>query len=329
MPSHAGLTATLAELEDFYKGSAAGDFIELMNQTNDVLNDVKFMESNQSDGHMTRIRTGLPAIYWRRLYQGTPISKGQWSQVKEKTSMMEARMMIDEAEAKLYGDNVNKFRTSEGIGFAEAMRQKVAHTMFYGDSNVNPDEFNGLAMRYPGTKSPNVVDAGGKGKNCTSAWFVSWGDRTVHGLYPKGSKAGLEHVDLGRQTVNDDAGYPYEALVDRYQWNLGLTVRDWRAVVRVCNIDTTKLELRKGQEGFIDLQALFIKAKNKMPESMRQGAIWYANEQMMNALELQSTDAGNVHLMYGEAFKTNGTPLLFGRPVRQCDAIISSETALV
>ena len=28
---------------------------------------------------------------------------------------------------------------SEGIAFAEAMRQKVARTLFYGDSNRNPD----------------------------------------------------------------------------------------------------------------------------------------------------------------------------------------------
>lgn len=28
---------------------------------------------------------------------------------------------------------------SEGIAFAEAMRQKVAATLFYGNSNLNPD----------------------------------------------------------------------------------------------------------------------------------------------------------------------------------------------
>ena len=77
-----GLVATLAELEDFYKGQPAGDIIELMNQTNDILSDVQWMESNQSDGHLTRVRTGLPAVYWRRLYQGTPPSKSQWAQVK-------------------------------------------------------------------------------------------------------------------------------------------------------------------------------------------------------------------------------------------------------
>lgn len=325
-----GFVMTLPEMQDFYKGDAAGDILELMNQNNDILTDIPFMESNQSDGHLTRIRTGLPEVHWRRLYRGTPYSKARFAQVKEPCSMMEARMMLDEAEARLYGDNANKFRTSEGIAFMEAMRQKAAHTLFYGDSDANKDEFKGFALRYPSKDSPNVVDAGGTGAGaCTSAYLISWGDRTAHGLYPKGSKGGLEHTDLGRQTVKDEEGADFEALISRYQWNIGLALRDWRACVRVANIPVAALSKRKGQSGFIDLQSLFIQGKNKMPETMRHKAVWYANEELMTAIELQSTDAGNVHLVYGEAFKSEGTPLLFGRPVRQCDAIKANEDALV
>lgn len=105
-----GLVATLAELEDFYKGQPAGDIIELMNQTNDILSDITWMESNQSEGHKTRIRTGLPEVYWRRLYRGTPPSKSQWSQVVEACGMLEARMELDVAEIELYGDKAKAFR---------------------------------------------------------------------------------------------------------------------------------------------------------------------------------------------------------------------------
>ena len=328
MADELGFVATLAEMQDFYKGKEAGNIIELMNKTNDILTDVQFMESNQSDGHLTRIRTGLPEVYWRRLYKGIPYSKSEWTQVKEPCSMMESRMMIDEAEANLYGGAASQFMAAESIAFAEAMRQKAAKTLFYGDSDVNPDEFKGFALRYPSKTAPNVVDAGGTTGDMTSAWLISWGDRTVHGIYPKGSQGGLQHKDLGVQTVEDDGGRHYEALVNRYQWTLGLALRDWRACVRICNIPVANLTKRKGATGYIDLQALFIKAKNKMPEHMRQKAIWYANEELMAAIELQSTDAGNVHLTYGEAFKSEGTPLLFGRPVRQCDAIKADESVL-
>ncbi len=319
-----GLVATLAEMRDFYSGSPAGAIIELMNETNDILDDVQFMESNQSDGHLTRIRTGLPEVYWRRLYQGTPYSKSQWTQVKEPCSMMESRMLIDEAESKLYGGNASKFIDGESVAFAEAMRQKAAKTLFYGNTDVNPDEFKGLALRYPAKDAPNVIDAGGTG-DVTSAWIISWGERSIHGIYPKGSKGGLEHKDLGIQTVEDSEGRHYEAIVNRYQWTLGLALRDWRACVRIANIPVASLTKRKGESDFVDLQQLFISAKNKMPETLRQKAVWYANEELMAAVELQSTDAGNVHLVYGEAFKSEGMPLIFGRPIRQCDAIMSTE----
>lgn len=328
MTTQKGLVATLAELEDFYKGEPAGDVIELMNQTNDILSDVQWMESNQSDGHLTRIRTGLPEVYWRRLYQGTPPSKSQWSQVKEQCGMLEARMELDLAEIELYGDKAKAFRLSEALAFAESMRQKVARTLFYGDSNVNPDEFNGFAMRYPGKTSPHVLDAGGTGSKCTSAWLVCWGSNTCHGLYPRGSTGGLKNKDLGEYMTTDEAGRKFQCVGDLYTWRCGLAVRDWRAVVRLANIDSSKLTLRKGETGFVDLQALTVRAKNMMPENMRGQAVWYVNQDVLTALELQSTDAGNVHLTYGEYFASKSVPALHGRPIRQCDVITSTEKAL-
>ena len=328
MAPEKGLVATLAELEDFYRGQHAGDVIELMNQTNDILSDVQWMESNHSDGHLTRIRTGLPEVYWRRIYQGTPPSKSQWSQVKEICGMLEARMELDIAEIELYGDKAKAFRLSEAMAFAEAMRQKVAATLFYGDSTVRPDEFNGLCMRYPTKNSPHVLNAGGTGNKCTSAWLVCWGANTAHGLYPKGSAGGLKSQDLGTYMTNDDAGRKFQCVGDLYTWRCGLTIRDWRACVRIANIDTAKLTLRKGETGFVDLQRLTVQAKNMMPENMRGKAIWYGNQDFLTALELQSTDAGNVHLVYGEAFSSKAVPSLHGRPVRQCDVITSEEKAV-
>lgn len=76
------------------------------------------------------------------------------------------------------------------------MRQKVAATMFYGDSNRNPDEFNGLAMRYPSKTSPDVIDAGGTGNASTSMYLTCWGANTAHGLYPKGSTGGLSNEEF-------------------------------------------------------------------------------------------------------------------------------------
>ena len=324
-----GLVATLAELEDFYKGQPAGEIIELMNQTNDMLSDVQWMESNQSDGHLTRIRTGLPEVYWRRLYKGTPPSKSEWAQVKETCGMLEALQELDVAEVELYGDKARAFRLSEAKAFTEAMRQKVAKTLIYGDNSNVPDEFNGLMKRYPSLSSPHVVNASGSTANKeTSMYLVAWGSDTVHGLYPKGSSGGLQKEDLGKYMTTDASGNKFQVFGDKYNWRCGLAVRDWRAVVRICNIDTTKLTKRKGETGWIDLQALTIAAKNMMPPQMRNKAIWYCNQDVLTALEMQSIDYGTVHLTYGQFFDSKAVPALHGRPIRQCDVLLSTEAVV-
>ena len=204
-----------------------------------------------------------------------------------------------------------------------------AGTLFYGDSNKNPDEFNGLAMRYPSKTSPNVVNAAGSSANKqTSMYLISWGGNSIHGIYPKGSTGGLKNEDLGKYMTFDDAGKKFQCVGDLYTWKCGLALRDWRAVVRICNLDTSKLTLRKGESGFIYLQALTIKAKNMMPQHLRDRAVWYCNQDVLTALELQATDAGNVHLVYGEFFASKAVPNLHGRPIRQCDAILSTEAVL-
>ena len=45
-------------------------------------------------------------------------------------------------------------------------------------------------------------------------------------------------------------------------------------------------------------------------------------------LELQASDAGNVHLVYGEVFNSENIPHIHGSPVRQNDSILSAEAAL-
>lgn len=322
-----GFVHTLAEMEDYYKGQrdGLGDLLELLNETNDVVTDIPWMEANQTQGHKTRMRTGLPTVYYRRLYKGTPLSKSQWSQVVEPTSMLEARQELDVKEVALYGDRAKSFRLSEGKAFMESMRQKVARTLFYGNSDANPDEFNGLSMRYSDVNNAHVIDAGGTGDANCSMWLIAWGSDTVHGIYPKGSKGGIAHKDLGEYTTTDSGGLKFEVVGDLYSWDIGLAVRDWRAVARICNIPAQYLMERKGSANFIDLQKFTLQAKNSLPAALRNKAVWYCNSDVLTALELQAGDSGNVHLRYGEYFGLKEVPVLHGRPVRQCDALTSNE----
>jgi len=41
------------------------DIVELLAQSNPVLEDMLFMEGNLPTGHRTTVRTGLPSVAWR------------------------------------------------------------------------------------------------------------------------------------------------------------------------------------------------------------------------------------------------------------------------
>lgn len=323
------LVRTMAEWGAFFDSQGnANDVIELMGQDNSINDDILYMEANGTDGHKTTIRNGLPTVYFRRLYKGIPNSKSTVTEVKDNCAMMEARNELDVKLLQLYGSQAAAYRAGEAKSFTEAFMQKHATTIFYGDADTNPDQFFGLHYRYPSKTAPNVVDAGGSGSACTSMWGIVWGQNEVHGIFPKGSKMGLGMRSLPEYDAFDANNNRYRAVGDLFEWNVGLTVRDWRCVVRICNIDTTKLALYKGDSGFIDLQRLTVQAKNKIPTVKRGRMIWYCNEAVMTAMEMQASDKGNVQLMYGELFTSKGVPFLHTRPVRQCDAILSTETAL-
>ena len=73
MATIGNLAITLAEwskrMDDNYK---VANIIEILSQTNEILDDMLVMEGNLPTGHKTTIRTGLPQATWRLLNAGVP-----------------------------------------------------------------------------------------------------------------------------------------------------------------------------------------------------------------------------------------------------------------
>ena len=331
---------TLADWGAFFKADGRpSDIIELVNQENTILDDIPWKEATDYDGNRTALRLSIPAVYWQRLYKGIDVSKSTVSIVKDPVAMLAARSVIDANLLALHSGQAAAYRRSEARAFMEAMRQEVATALFYGDIKNNPDGVHGLDPRYAFTDAPNVIDAGGTGSRNTSIYGIVFGENEAMGIFPKDSKAGLSHKVLPEFDAFDAEGKAFRALGDLYQWNIGFSVRDWRAVVRIANIDAAKLELRKGEPGFIDLHRLTIRAKNRIPPEKLGRMRWYVNSDVLTALELQASDSasGNVTLIYRAEDAPNGGPLfksrmiteLHGCPIRRCDALLSTEKALV
>jgi hypothetical protein len=293
--------------------------VELLEETNEILEDMLWVQGNLPTGHRTTVRDGDPTVYWRLLNQGVAKSKSKTRQVDDVCGMMEGRSEIDVDLAKLNG-NTNEFRFAEDSAFTEAMNKEMAAKLFYGNTASDPEQIHGLAPRYPFKNSPNVIDALGTGTDLTSVWLICWGQDTVHGIFPKGSKAGLEHKDRGQEKVFDDSNNPYYAYVSTFQWKPGLVVRDWRYVVRICNLESS------GTTNTISTE-LLIKAIGKLPSMNKGSKAIYLNSNMWTRLNIIAQSQTNVNLTL-ETFGGKKIPSFWGIPLRKCDAILNTESHL-
>lgn len=57
--------------------------VELLSQTNEILDDMLWREGNLPTGHRINCRTGLPTVAWRLLNAGVQPSKSTTSQIDE------------------------------------------------------------------------------------------------------------------------------------------------------------------------------------------------------------------------------------------------------
>ena len=309
------------------------DVVELLAQKNGLLDDMLFKEGNEATGHRTTVRTGLPSVFWRLLNAGVQPSKSTKAQITEGIGMLEAWSEVDKDLAELNGD-VNAFRLSEAKAFIEAMNQEMAQTVFYGNSSSSPEEFNGLAIRYASLSAgnaENIVDGGAAGgqTDCMSIWLVCWGEETVHGIFPKGSKAGIFHEDLGLQTIEVSggvAGTKMRAYQEHWQWKNGIALKDWRYVVRIPNIDKSALV---AESSAADLTKLMIKAIHRLPDLASGRCAFYANRTVVEFLDIQrrSDVAAGGGLTYMDVDGKN-VPSFRGIPIRVCDALTEAEAVV-
>lgn len=308
--------------------------VELLSQKNEILDDMLWMEGNLPTGHRTTIRTGLPALAWRLLNQGIQPTKSTTMQIDDTCGMLEGYSEVDKDLADLNG-NTAQFRLSEASAFIEGLNQNMAGTLFYGNTAVNPERFLGLAPRFSAisgaTNGQNVISGAGSASNNTSIWLVCWGPTTVHGIFPKASKAGVTHTDKGIVTIentNGQAGFRSEAYREHWQWKCGLSVRDWRYVVRIANIDVT--QLTKDYSAGADVVDLMTQALEKAFDLKTGRPVWYVNRKIRSFLRRQMVNHKNM-FMADFDMQSGEKPhvLTFGGfPVRLCDQLLNTEATV-
>ncbi len=332
--------------------------VEMMNRVNAITEDMSVIEGNTQTGHVTTLRTGLPAIAFRQLNAGVQPSKSTTKQITFSAAMLEGMSVVDERLVELAADGP-ALRLSEVGPFMESMGQTIASTLFYGDVRVNPDRFTGLSAYFanlnpsyqqnpealvnPSTTGQpdsgrNVFDASTNAEgetfgnpangNNTSMWLVVWGENSITSFFPKGTKAGITHEDKGKWLVNDNRGVgaQYFGWVDQYKAQLGLAVRDWRQAVRIANIDVVALQSAgDDNDQSANLLKNAIQAVNYLQFPNAGKAAWYCNRVVKTYLEVKAMNKFNAMISYEQMEDGETMTKLCGIPVRRCDALLNTE----
>ena len=324
------------------EGKQAAAIVELLAQQNGILDDAIAVECNSGTKHVNMVRTGLPSVAWGALYKGIPQSKSTTQQVEDTTGFLEARSSVDVRLLELYGSDAGNIRLSEATSFLEAMNQEMATGLFYHNTDASPEKFKGFGARFStlggGGSGNQIIDAGGTGSDNTSIWFITWGAQYCSLLYPKNSRAGIQRKDEGRQRVLDAAGNPFFVMEETFTWHIGVTVRDWRFVSRVANIDVS--DMRAGTVNLYDfLRKAYYRLQNTKQDRNggKDGAgakrlAMYCNRDVLECLDRLATNAGSTNnftqLKYGEV---EGKSVLMyrGIPIRETDALLNTEARVV
>ena len=308
--------------------------VETLSQTNEVLEDMVQLEGNMETGHRTTIRSGLPAPTWRKLYGGVQPSKSETIQVTDTIGMMEAYAEVDKQLADLNG-NTASFRMSEDMAHIEGMNQEFTKTLFYGDEGTDAEEFTGFRARFDDKTADvgnNILSGetfGGtaiSGNTHSSIYLIVWGPNTCHGLYSKGSQIGLSKEDKGQVTIEDttgNGGGRMEAYRTHYKWCCGLSVRDWRYIVRM-QFQTADLNANAGSG--LDLVEMMSDACELVPSLSFGRASFYCNRKTKQYLRRQFVDKVKQSTLGMDEIGGRSQLVFDGIPIRKVDALLEDES---
>ena len=232
------------------KSMSEADVINMASRNKPIIEDALALPCNDGTKHKTLIKKGLPTYVLKALYGGVPASRGNKMQVEDTCSIIATAAEIETDYIDIFekAEDKKSARLEEASDHVEALGQGVETLVIYGNSSTNPRAPRGLVQRYSSLVAENGKNiihgsasiAGGDAGKCTSIWFITWDSSTVHLIYPKGAKAGVDQKDNGKINKEGPEG-TYFVYRDDFSWHVGVSLRDWRYVVRIAGIDTTDL----------------------------------------------------------------------------------------
>jgi hypothetical protein len=215
---------------------------ELLDKKKGMLQDIPWEQTDTPEGHVSAQTTSLPTVSDVVYNQEGTASKSTVANIMESCQGLEVWLTPDDRVLS-YGGNPAAKMSKEVMRASEAMKQGVQTRYITGNGDTTPGQLYGFYSRLGSLSSNaarNIIDCDGTGSDNASILYVRWSPDAIYGLYPKGSKAGLNIEDFGRVPVTTSSGEIVRRKV-RLDWFFGLAIDDWRQAARACNIDVPAL----------------------------------------------------------------------------------------
>lgn len=332
------LGTKLVTLADVVKNrdKEIGGVAEVLMEENPMLQDIPYRVMNGKTIHTEDIRSGLPAVYYRKANQAIPASKTTTEERTFTAAHIESKSQIDEAVAKRGGTKMISYnRWNQAMGHIQAHALEHASLTIYGSPTTGNRKVAGFFDVYTtlATTEPTyrqIVDAGGTGSDNTSILLVHWGERAIFGVYPEGTQMGLKRTDrspndsrvqINALDSNGDAGnfWGYE---EQFEIDHGLVIKDYRQAVRIANIDISDLIAGAGA----DLIDYMISGDHRIHNESNGMGVWYVNKTVRAMLHKQAlTKVGAGGGLSFENFGGKRILTFLGKPVKQADALLNTE----
>lgn len=334
----AALSTALPTMLDLAKmldpdGKTLAQIVPILNQVNDIYPKIRWAPANGTWSHRTTYDTSIPRPTWSKINGSITPNKATFGQSTDGLGEMQAYSHVDVALAEASG-NVNQYRMIRDARHMQGAVHEFMETMFYGNADLVPEEFTGLAPRYAagGTSSlktetgENVLSGGGS-SNLTSVWVIALGGMFpgMHGIYRPSTQAGIKMTNKDVQTISIGDGSYAERYVTHLRFSAGITVPDWRNCVRIANIDYTALT--KNAASGADLVDLIMQALELLGNGAEDVVILgnrtissFLRRQMRNTL---ANSTLNYDTVAGKKVMTVGDT-----PFYRCDSLLNSESAV-
>lgn len=318
-----------------------GMVAEILNKHNCIMKDGSFITCNKGTEHETLVRAGLPSVAWMNVGGYATPSKSATRSQKFVTGFARSISQVPQDILDLADDEA-AVRLSEAGPHLESMAQEFEGMFFNGNTGNNPKGFDGMAAYYnalpvsTNNASNQVITAGGSGSDNTSIWLVRHGEQQTSLLVPKNIPAGVQREDKGQQRDDNGTGGIRYVQEELFTLHSGVSIKDYRANARVCNIDVSDAAANS-----VDIMEYMVSAwhRARMPKHnwevenaafLGAKACWYMNSTLFEILDKQSrlTSLNPALQLSIREIAGEEVTMFRGLPIRVTDGITNTEAAV-